>query len=335
MAKAKNWAAEWVRKLNAGARDWVYDPAQVEAICATLPQPVFSLAGAKIMDADEKIWNAEDGSLFFECETRVLGHTMRANDQTTRGSCVGHGFSRNIQDLMVNDIAIRGEGEEIPAEFSRVDPFVSVEATYGFSRVEIGGGRIKGDGSVGAWAAKAVQKCGVLYRIVYEIDGKKYDLRKRSAAREGEWGKRGVPDPLEPTAREHPVRTITLAGDGEQVWRANLNWYPTPFCSSQGFTTTRRGGFCEPRGTWHHCMGSCGAGIAKGGRKFILLRQSHGDSPTGGAMLVLESGREVTLPEGVFAVELDVIDSMVRRGKDTWVMSGHEGFQIRLPKWYM
>jgi hypothetical protein len=52
-------------------------------------------------------------------------------------------------------------------------------------------------------------------------------------------------------------------------------------------------------------------------------------------MLVLESGREVTLPEGVFAVELDVIDSMVRRGKDTWVMSGHEGFQIRLPKWYM
>ena len=41
---------------------------------------------------------------------------------------------------------------------------LSPEVIYGGSRVEIGGGRIRGDGSIGAWAARWVRDYGVVPR---------------------------------------------------------------------------------------------------------------------------------------------------------------------------
>ena len=75
---------------------------------------------------------------------------------------------------------------------------------YGGCRVEVGGGRVRGDGSVGAWAAKFVREYGVVPRGVHGS----HDLTGYDERRCREFGGRGVPDDLEAVAREHPVRSV-------------------------------------------------------------------------------------------------------------------------------
>src|SRR5437763_1529398 len=67
------------------------------------------------------------------------------------------------------------------------------EVIYGGSRVEVGGGRLRGDGSVGAWAAKFVHDYGVVPRGVHG----RYDLSRYDERRCREYGARGVPGDLE------------------------------------------------------------------------------------------------------------------------------------------
>ena len=78
------------------------------------------------------------------------------------------------------------------------------EVIYGGSRVEIGGGRIRGDGSIGAWAARWVRDYGVVPRGLHGS----HDLRLYDENRCRDYGRRGVPDDLEALAKEHPVRGV-------------------------------------------------------------------------------------------------------------------------------
>jgi hypothetical protein len=307
---------------------WIYSPRDVEAILTTLPMPLFGLSASDIAD-DEAL-----GDFFYwELEPKVLGGNLGAHDQDGVGSCVGHGCGGAVEDLMVIEIACDNEEpEEFPVGVNPRKPFVSVESIYGPSRVEIGKSKISGDGSVGAWASKSVQEYGVLFRKRYG----NYDLTEASPKREREWGRIGLPDELEPEAREHLVQTISLFQSGEELFNAARAGIPGHIASSQGFTTVRdKNGFCAPKGTWQHDMRYRGAGIVKGNRPAVAIGQSWRDSPNGPNKVTLESGRELELPQGVFLVDLEVIDRMVRRGRDSWGLSKFVGFRRRRPKWYV
>lgn len=306
---------------------WVDDPVAVAKVMAQLPNPLVAAAAPDIM-ADED----PTEFLFFEVEAKLLGKALPAHDQDGIGTCVDEGYTRNLGQLFLNMIAC-GESGSLPADLPNDREFVASGCIYGPSRVEIGGGGIRGDGSVGAWAADAARKFGVLFAREYEVNGKKFDLRHWSKERLLEWGRKGMPDDLEPIAREQICKDVSQVSSGEQAWKLNKNGKPTPFCSNRGFTTTRDSrGFCSPKGTWNHCMGSGGGGTAKGNIPFILIEQSWGDSPGGNNKLTLESGREVILPQGIFASELDVIDKMVKQG-DTFALAGPKGFTVTRPKW--
>src|SRR5262245_51190886 len=171
---------------------WVHLPLEIDAVLAGLPQPLFAAAAPHLLaadtDADVFLWDAAK---------RVTGGHLPAHDQGDVGCCVGEGFSAAVEYLSCVEIALGGRAFEYAP--------ISSEAVYALSRVEVGGGRIGGDGSTGAWAAKAVQQYGVLpRRVVGDVDLTHFDPRRARG-----WGRTGLPDDLEPEARQHPVRTAS------------------------------------------------------------------------------------------------------------------------------
>jgi len=295
---------------------WHPRPADVDAVLATLPMPRFCQAAPSLKDTGNR------DVLHWRAEEKVLGKRLPAHNQT-RGTCVSQGYGRGAQDLMFIEIAIKGESEEWRGQ-------VATEPIYAGSRVEIGGGQLgNDDGSVGAWAAKWVQQYGILLRQKYG----KWDFSEPNDELAAELGARGVgvPDELEPVAKEHPVKTISQCLTGEEAADGLCNWYPLPICSDQGFTEDRdRNGFCKPRGTWYHCMLARGHCVVKGNRPAVAIQQSwNGHSPTGNDRVTLESGEEITLPQGVFLIDLEVCDRMVSQG-DSFFLSNFEGFPSQL-----
>jgi hypothetical protein len=233
---------------------------------------------------------------------------------------------------MLIDIAERSESEEVPAEIKGQDELVATEPIYAGSRVEIGGGRLSGDGSIGSWAARWVVEYGIVFRKKYG----NIDLTKLDDNRARQWGRRGVgcPDSLEAVAKEHPISEVSVCKSWAAARDALATFNSVPICSSQGFTTTRKDGFCTPRGTWNHCMLVRGCGIAKGNRPFGVIQNSWSDrNPGGSNLLVLESGREVRLPGGCFAVDAEVLDRNSLRPGDCHVVSGVKGFRRSAPDW--
>ena len=190
--------------------------------------------------------------LLHKAVEKVVG-SFPINNQTI-GDCVSQGEAGACQVLICTDIVLRGEAEEWRG-------LVATEPIYAGSRVEIGGGRISGDGSVGAWAARWVVEYGVLVRRKYEVDGIEFDLTEYDGDRARAWGRRGVgcPNGLELIAKEHPVKTTSLCTGYDQARDSIANGYPVTVASNRGFNDVRDSeGFLRPSGTWSHEMYFCG-----------------------------------------------------------------------------
>lgn len=287
---------------------WVNDPAAVRAVSATLPFPHFrdSEAFAAAYDGPEDVF------LWDACR-KVTGDLLPARDQGSVGSCVSFGTASAIEHLICVQIA-SGANEEYRD--------LAQEVIYGGSRVEVGGGSLRGDGSVGAWAARFVQDWGVVARGVHGS----MDLTRYDVARCREFGNRGVPDDLEALAKQHPVRTVANVRSFAECQAAIRNGYPVAVCSDQGFTMQRdEDGFCRPRGTWMHCMAIVGV---KG-------------SPRPGAFILNSWGANAhTGPRGLgnpspagFWADAAVVDRMLQQG-DSWAFSSFHGFPARRLDWY-
>jgi hypothetical protein len=202
---------------------------------------------------------------------------------------------------------------------------IAEEVTYAGSRVEIGKGRISGDGSVGAWAAQFVQKWGVVAR---EVHGK-YDLTNYDQARCRAWGRTGVPDDLEPTARNHPVSSITQIKTLDELKKALSQGYGVAVCSDQGFSYQRDArGVARAQGSWAHCMCIDGYHTDENGKLFFHIENSWGDKthtgPTGW-------GNPSTAG---FWADSATVQRMLNAG-DTWAFSGVKGFPARESIWFV
>jgi hypothetical protein len=166
-------------------------------------------------------------------------------------------------------------------------------------------------------------KYGILLRKPYQVGGETIDLSTYSGQRARQWGGKGVPNALEPIAKEHPVLTASLAQSYEEVRDAIANNYAVIVCSNIGFGPTNRvlnrdkDGFLRPSGSWAHAMlfnavddayqrpGCCCQN--SWGTKWVVGPTRHGQ------------------PEGSFWVDADVVTKMARQG-DTWVISDLDGF---------
>ncbi len=134
---------------------------------------------------------------------------------------------------------------------------------------------------------------------------------------------------------ERPIKTTSLVTSVDEASAALRNMYWMAVCSNQGFTTRRDSyGFCDPQGSWAHCMEVRGICEAKRGNNIVLsvvIQQSWGNSPTGPDEITLKSGRTVKLPQGCFLITMDVFASRMLRSRDTWAFSHAQGFVPQTP----
>ena len=235
------------------------------------------------------------------------------------GDCVGQGYAMGVDCLMATQIFGRGLAERFEAKCSS-------ESIYGGSKYEIAylkhgsTALLQGDGSIGLYAAEFLRDYGFLVRKKYPW----VDLTDYSPSLAREWGRHGIPDEIEPTIKEHPVKSIALVRSYNECRDAISNGYPVMFCSSFGFDPAgapNNGfrdsmGFLRTSGEWWHCM--AGIGVDDTVRPGVLIINSWGKE-------WLSGPKRLDQPEGSFWVDAETIDGMCAMG-DTFSISHLVGF---------
>jgi hypothetical protein len=288
---------------------WINDPAAVARVQSTLAVKTFGVTPAAQVSDDD----LPKSVYLWEAFRKLFGKLPDAKNQGQVGSCVSFGTNTAIRRTMACEI-LAGDPEE----------FLDIveEVTYGGSRVEVGGGKIGGDGSVGAWAAKFVLQWGVVARGVYGS----YDLSKYSESTCRKFGSSGVPAELETEAKSHPVKTTTLVESWADAKRAIASGYGLAVCSDQGFSMQRdSNGICRASGTWNHCMAIDGYQI-DGGKEYGHITNSWGAEAHTGTVGWGDPGTDG------FWADSATIDRMIRQG-DTWAFSSVVGFPLRKLSW--
>jgi hypothetical protein len=288
--------------MSCGPMGHVYDWRQVEATLAASPTPSFASTGREIYGSGE----GKTVCLWLALE-KLLG-TFPVHEQTI-GDCVSHGFGTGIDVLQAVEIQA-GDNERWVAE-------TATESIYAISRVERGKRQIgRGDGSVGAWAADAVSKWGVLQRMQYG----QHDLRQYSGQLAKQWGWDGLPDELEPKAAPFRVGVTSLVTTYEQARDAIANGYPVAVCSDQGFDDVRDPeGFSRAMGSWAHCMVFLGVDDNPK-RPGLLCVNSWGRRWNRGP-------KRLGQPDGSFWVDAHICNRMLGRNPDSWALGRYSGYK--------
>lgn len=286
-----------VRKLFGHVYDW----RAVDDYVATLSRPMFAVSASPLAGSG-------DGKtvLLHKAVMEVAGYFPIRRQ--TIGDCVSMGAAGAVDCLKAVEIALNKESEEWRG-------ITATEPIYAASRVEIGGGRLSGDGSFGAWAAKAVNQYGTVIRDKFGS----IDLRTYSGTKARQWGRRGVgcPDELEPHMREHLVRTVSMVRTFEEARDAIANGYPVTVASQQGFTSRRDSqGFCRASGSWPHQMYFM---ACRADRPGLLCMNSWGPNWVSGPKVLDQ-------PDGSFWVDADVANRMLSRNPDSYCFSQFEGY---------
>ena len=290
-----------------GYLGWVDDPSAVDAVLESLPNPVWSTTPASATDPATQ----PEEVLGWRIWEQAAGTPWPELNQGQVGSCVSFGTTHAVMFSMASEI-INGDREivRVPAP----------EPIYGGSRVEVNNGRapFRGDGSVGAWAAKWVRTWGIVAQDKYPS----VDLSSYSESRAREWGSRGVPTEIETIAKQHPIGDTTLITSFSDACSALASGYGISVCSNRGFSMRRdEDGFCKPSGSWGHCMSFIGM-RRTGKRPGLFIVNSWGFSSTTGPKSHPDA------PASGWWVDADTADQMLK-SRDSWAFSKFAGFPQR------
>lgn len=297
---------------------WIDSPPDVEKVVSELPIPVVTSAIAPKGDEKTEV-------LAYDIYRKIVGRNEYPGPQLI-GDCVGHGWKRSVDYLAVIQIHLQLKsefGETLNYASADVEnrksalleefQEASCEAIYALSRVEVG--TMDGsysDGSVGAWAAKAVRDYGTIsWKALKEKGlGSEYDSKRAK-----EWGAKGLPDALESFTRQHTVKNVSLVKSFAEAAPLMQSGYTIAVCSNRGFTVTRDSqGFCQPQGIWNHCMMFSSV---RWDRPGLLCHQNWGMSPNG----PIYKGQ----PPNTFWVDANVVDYMLKQN-DSFSPSGFNGY---------
>jgi hypothetical protein len=254
----------------------------------------------KVPGVDDK------GNVFlWKASIKARGKVIPARNQGPVGSCMSFGSGGAYETSLDVQVA-SGKAQR------SVD--VAQEVLYAGHRVEANGGiaPLFGDGGTGAWMAKWIPSGGVVERKAYGP----IDLSEYSPSRCRLWGRTGVPDELEPLAKQNTA-SVALVENADELLQALTNGYSVFVCSNQGFSSTRDAdGFARPSGRWAHCMYFDGYRADKRG---FHCRNSWGENWISGP----EGPGEP--PPGGFWVDWNTADRMMK-ARDSYAVSSVKGF---------
>ena len=294
---------------------WINDQNEVQRVIRMNNLPSFGQtpAGRVVMgdDTDVFLWDA--------CQIVLNKPYLPARNQKSVGSCVSFGTNSAVEYTLIAQIAQAIRDRQAPGEYKDLVQ----EVTYAGSRVEVGGGRISGDGSVGAWAAEFVKRWGVVSRGTHAG----HDLTQYDEARCREWGRKGVPSEIEAVAKESPVKGTALVANAAEAVKALRQNYGIAVCSDQGFSMQRgQDGFARPQGSWAHCMAIIGYQAAP--RQGFFILNSWGPNAHTGPV------GKGNGPTAGFWADYATVDRMLKQG-DSWAFSDAVGFPARQIDWYL
>lgn len=281
-------------------------------------QPQIRMAAANIFAADD---DADvDLCKLYESAT---GRKWNSLNQNPRGFCVGFGNGK----MASLELAMMAHAGEI----THPGPDVAIEPIYGGMRFEIGakehGSDLNrgGDGGVGSWACEWLLKYGILLKQPYGS----IDLTQYSESRCDKYGRSGVPDELEPVAKEHPLKTASLIEDEQQAWMMIGQLRPLVHCSNQGFSMRRNSdGTCDANDTWPHCAGFTGRFTLPNGTKTLRYDNSWGGY-LGSAITVQGKNGPIELNGDQFLVPLNIVRRIITSGRETYSFAGINGYTKR------
>jgi hypothetical protein len=295
---------------------WVADPDSVDAVVQGLPENQRNFAATP---AGKAVFGDDQDVFLWEIARKAIGKPIPARNQGNVGSCVGFGTVCAVEYLVACQIQQDREAGRVAGEWKDL----SQEVVYGGSRVEVGGGRLRGDGSVGAWAADFVRKWGVAPRGKYASA----DLSAYNESICRAFGSTGVPDELEVVTRQSPVKAVAPVNDAESAVKALRQGYPIAVCSNQGFSSQRGpDGFARPQGQWAHCMAIIG--YQAGPRRGFFIMNSWGEAFFQGPM------GKGSPPEGGFWADFTTVNGMLRQN-DSWAFSEAAGFPAKQLDWFV
>ena len=300
---------------------WVDDAEGREAIKSRLATVYFGdTPSYRAMQGDD-----DKDVLLTDYAKEALGRWIPNRNQLDVGSCVSFAVVDAVEHLLcVQMVEALRAGQPPPTSFKDL----AQEVVYGGSRVEIGGGRVRGDGSIVAWAAEWSKSRGQVPRGVYG----NYDLTNYSTKICREFGNRGIPDDLENVARLSPVKGITFVRNADEAWKAIGQRYPIAIGSIVGFTGSDgnlgrdANGFLRESGRWGHAMSIVGRATVNG-QKAFLFKNSWGDAVHRGG----KGGKNIP-DSGCFFVRYATVDKMCREG-DAIAFSDAVGFPARPLIW--
>ena len=281
---------------------WVYDEKEIDGVKSSLEFPMLSQAGPELKDT------GKNKTAFLYNSFKKINQPFPLRNQTV-GDCVSQAAGLICDVRIAVEIAL-GDSQKWIAP-------VATESIYYGSRVIVGKNRIRGDGSVGAWAMKFLHRDigGALFRIKYNFS----DLSKYDGNKARSWGSGKVPNGILEECKKNPIDHYTSCENYEDVRDSIFNGYPVIVCSQQGFSNKRDSmGFAKASGSWAHAM----AFIAMddtGNRPGILCVNSWGPDWISGP-------KRHDQPDGSFWVDVADVNRMCKMG-DTWSVAGFNGFK--------
>jgi hypothetical protein len=275
--------------------NWAEEAAPI--IAANPPFQLVDAEGNAIVqdnaNANVRLW---DGVV------KARGSHLRNYPQQV-GDCVSFGVKNAVEYLFAAD------GER---DFREVHP----SYFYGYARVIVGKGAVRGDGAVGAWGAKAAKDGGTLF---FADNGA--PAYSGSLARQ--WGQQGPPQAFIDIAKTRRVKTIAPVKTAVQCRDAICNGYPVTVASMFGTTDIQEVDgrwVANPNAQWAHQM--CVIGYdGSGAVDYFYVLNSWGEAahprPLQGE------------PPGGFWVTFDTMDRKMCKPGDCWSFSDLDGFPAR------
>lgn len=237
-----------------------------------------------------------------------------------RGVCVGCGTATAIEMSWLFALAHRGQ-------FGRA---VRVDAAsiYAGSRTQrdLGNNRLgRGDGSVGAWAAKWVHDHGAIEQT--EVGG--VDLRGLNESAAVNWGAPGKGVPEAVLSLGDGIRINCFFADtAQKIFDCAYAGFGMAWCDDFTFGPKNGQGISRMNQRASHCTALFGGAISEGGSELVGGQQSWGVHHPQGPNTLRYKGGQVPLRQGMCFVPLDDLDKRLRSGAaECWAFQVIEGWR--------
>ena len=296
----------------------ILDEAETEAACQALDDAGHVVEFSQATDLnghwERLVDRGSTGVFLWDSEHERLG-TVGA-DYQRRGTCVGRGTYRAIQQSYVHSITA-GTEYGIPVK-------LAYEPIYIGSREVIGKGRLTGDGSVGAWAARWVSEYGVVARAEYDS----VDLTKSNESYSVSQKRLGADIIAEGklhTVAAHRCRTSDEMAD------AIAGGFGIARCHNVLYGNRDANGESRHKRDGAHCQAIVGVYVRPDGSRGYVEQQSWGSSNPGGPSTLKTKGGPVALPAGCYGITEKELKSAFSgsRWAEAWAFSVRTGEGFR------